>query len=56
VINNAGILRDRVIWKLTDADWQAVLAVHLTGTFNMTRASVAFMREQGYGRIVNVTS
>jgi 3-oxoacyl-[acyl-carrier protein] reductase len=56
VVNNAGILRDRVVWKLTDADWQAVLGVHLTGTFNMTRAVVPAMREQGYGRIINVTS
>jgi 3-oxoacyl-[acyl-carrier protein] reductase len=56
VVNNAGILRDRVVWKLTDADWQAVLDVHLTGTFNMTRAVVPTMREQGYGRFVNVTS
>ncbi len=56
VVNNAGILRDRVVWKLTDADWQAVLGVHLTGTFNMTRAVVPVMREKGYGRIVNVTS
>ena len=56
MVNNAGILRDRVVWKLTDADWQAVLGVHLTGTFNMTRAAVPTMREQGYGRFVNVTS
>jgi 3-oxoacyl-[acyl-carrier protein] reductase len=56
VVNNAGILRDRVVWKLSDSDWQAVLGVHLTGTFNMTRAVVPTMREQGYGRIVNVTS
>lgn len=56
VVNNAGILRDRVVWKLTDDDWQSVLAVHLTGTFNMTRAAVPAMREQHYGRIVNVTS
>jgi len=56
VVNNAGILRDRVVWKLTDADWRAVLDVHLTGTFNMTRAVVPPMREAGYGRIVNVTS
>jgi 3-oxoacyl-[acyl-carrier protein] reductase len=56
VVNNAGILRDRVVWKLSDADWQAVIAVHLTGTFNMTRAAIPTMREQGYGRFVNVTS
>jgi 3-oxoacyl-[acyl-carrier protein] reductase len=56
VVNNAGILRDRVVWKLTDDDWQSVLGVHLTGTFNLTRAVVPSMREAGYGRIVNVTS
>ena len=56
VVNNAGILRDRVVWKLTDADWHAVLGVHLTGTFNMTRATIPTMRERGYGRFVNVTS
>ena len=56
IVNNAGILRDRMVWKLGDDDWQAVLGVHLTGTFNMTRAAVPVMREQSYGRIVNVTS
>lgn len=56
VVNNAGILRDRVVWKLTDDDWNAVIGVHLTGTFNTTRAAVPTMREQGYGRLVNVTS
>jgi 3-oxoacyl-[acyl-carrier protein] reductase len=56
VVNNAGILRDRMVWKLSDDDWQAVIGVHLTGTFNMTRAAVPVMREQAYGRIVNVTS
>lgn len=56
VVNNAGILRDRVVWKLSDDDWAAVIGVHLTGTFNMTRAAIPTMRAQGYGRIVNVTS
>ena len=56
VVNNAGILRDRMVWKLSDDDWQAVLGVHLTGTFNLTRAAVPVMREQVYGRIVNITS
>jgi len=56
VVNNAGILRDRVVWKLSDEDWSAVLGVHLTGTFNFTRAAVPTMRAQQYGRIVNVTS
>ena len=55
-MNNAGILRDRVVWKLTDEQWQEVLGVHLTGTFNMTRESVPTMRSQRFGRIINVTS
>lgn len=56
VINNAGITRDAVVWKMTPDQWQAVLDVHLTGTFNMTRAAIPVMRAAGRGRIVNVTS
>jgi 3-oxoacyl-[acyl-carrier protein] reductase len=56
VINNAGITRDTVVWKMTDEQWQAVLGVHLTGTFNLTRAAIPSMRAAGYGRIVNVGS
>jgi 3-oxoacyl-[acyl-carrier protein] reductase len=56
LINNAGILRDRVVWKLTDEDWEAVLAVHAGGTFRCTRACVPHFRAQQYGRVVNVTS
>ncbi|MFT4010400.1 MAG: 3-oxoacyl-ACP reductase FabG [Nocardioidaceae bacterium] len=56
VVNNAGILRDRMLWKLTDDDWDAVLAVHATGTFKMTRAAIPLMRRRGGGRIINVTS
>ena len=56
LINNAGILRDRVLWKLTDDDWDQVLAVHAGGTFRLTRACVPHFRAQHYGRIVNVTS
>ena len=56
LVNNAGILRDRVLWKLTDDDWDAVLGVHLGGTFRCTRACVPHFRERGYGRVVNVTS
>ncbi len=56
VVNNAGILRDRVVWKLTDQEWQDVLNVHLNGTFNLTREVVPIMRKQNYGRIINVTS
>lgn len=56
VVNNAGVLRDRVLWKLQDADWDAVLAVHLGGTFRMTRAATPHFRAQQFGRVVNVTS
>lgn len=56
LVNNAGILRDGWVWKLSDEDWDRVLAVHLGGTFRLTRAVVPAMREQGAGRIVNVTS
>ncbi|MFD5258302.1 SDR family NAD(P)-dependent oxidoreductase [Streptomyces bobili] len=56
LVNNAGVLRDRMVWKLTDDDWEQVLAVHTGGTFRMTRACVPHFRAQGSGRIVNVTS
>ncbi|NUR97804.1 MAG: SDR family oxidoreductase [Kribbellaceae bacterium] len=56
VVNNAGILRDKMLWKLTDEDWADVLNVHLGGAFQMTRAAVPYFRSQEYGRIVNVTS
>ncbi|MEO5840857.1 MAG: SDR family NAD(P)-dependent oxidoreductase [Acidimicrobiales bacterium] len=55
-VNNAGITRDSVVWKLTSEAWHAVLDVHLTGTFNMTRAVVPPMRAAKFGRIINVTS
>lgn len=56
LINNAGILRDKVLWKLTDDDWDQVLAVHAGGTFRLTRACIPHFRERQYGRVVNVTS
>lgn len=56
VFNNAGLLRDRVLWKLDDEDWNAVVDVSLGGTFRFTRACVPHFRERGYGRVVNVTS
>jgi 3-oxoacyl-[acyl-carrier protein] reductase len=56
IVNNAGVLHDRVLWKLADEDWERVLAVHLGGTFRLTRACVPHFRERGYGRVVNVTS
>ncbi|SMC71822.1 SDR family oxidoreductase [Lentzea albidocapillata] len=55
-VNNAGITRDAVVWKLTAEQWRAVLDVHLGGTFAVTRAVIPHMRAAGSGRIINVTS
>jgi 3-oxoacyl-[acyl-carrier protein] reductase len=55
-VNNAGITRDAVVWKLTATQWEQVLGVHLGGTFHVTRAVVPHMRAAGFGRIINVTS
>ena len=56
LVNNAGILRDGMVWKLTDEDYEEVMAVHAGGTFKFTRAVVPHLRGQGGGRIINVTS
>ena len=56
LVNNAGITRDRSIAKMSDADWDAVLNVNLTGAFNLIRAVAPLMAGQGFGRIVNITS
>lgn len=56
VVNNAGVLRDAMVWKITDEDWNAVIDIHLGGTFRLTRAVVPHFRKQSFGRIINVTS
>lgn len=56
LVNNAGLLRDTVVWKMTDEEWDSVLGVHLGGTFRFTRACTPHFREQNFGRIINVTS
>lgn len=56
VVNNAGILRDKVLWKITDDDWEQVLKVHAGGTFRFTRAAVPHFRKQQFGRVINITS
>jgi NAD(P)-dependent dehydrogenase (short-subunit alcohol dehydrogenase family) len=56
LVNNAGIVRDRSLLKMTPEDYDAVIAVHQKGTFNCTRHAALHMKEQGYGRIVNITS
>jgi NAD(P)-dependent dehydrogenase (short-subunit alcohol dehydrogenase family) len=56
VINNAGILRDKSFANMTPDLWDPVIAVHLTGTYNVTRAAWTHFREQSYGRIVSTSS
>ena len=56
LVNVAGILRDRMIFNMTEAEWDAVIAVHLKGTFNCTRAASIKMREQQSGRIISMSS
>lgn len=56
VVNNAGITRDGLLVRMSQADWEEVLAVNLTGTFNFTRAVAKGMMRQKFGRIVNITS
>ena len=56
LVNNAAITRDRIFHKMSDAEWDAVINVNLTGTYNMCRAVAPMMRDAGYGRIVNISS
>ena len=56
LVNNAGILRDNLIFKMSVDDWDAVLNVHLRGAFLMTKAVQAHMTAEKYGRIVNMSS
>ena len=56
LVNNAGILRDNLLFKMTVDDWDAVMGVHLRGAFLMSRAAQRHMIEAGWGRIVNLSS
>jgi NAD(P)-dependent dehydrogenase (short-subunit alcohol dehydrogenase family) len=56
LVNNAGILRDVIFHKMSHSDWADVIAVHLNGSFNMSRAVAGFFREQGVGSYVHMTS
>jgi len=56
LVNNAGIVRDNLLFKMTDEDWDAVLAVHLRGSFLMSRAAQRYMSAAKWGRIVNISS
>ena len=56
VVNNAGLARRRMIWDMSEQDWDAVLDVHLKGTFNCTRWALPHMIKQRWGRIINTLS
>jgi 3-oxoacyl-[acyl-carrier protein] reductase len=56
LINNAGITRDNLLFKMTTNDWDSVLSVHLRGAFLMSKAAQAYMTKAGWGRIVNLSS
>jgi len=56
LVNNAGISRDRPLWKMEDHEWEAVIQTNLDGAFYFTRAVAPFMRAQEYGKIVNISS
>jgi NAD(P)-dependent dehydrogenase (short-subunit alcohol dehydrogenase family) len=56
VVNNAGILRDRMVFNMTEEEWDAVVAVHLKGSFATTRAAAPRFKAQRWGRFVNMTS
>ena len=56
LVNCAGILRDRMIWNMTEEEWDSVIATHLKGHFSCTKAATQVMRQQRSGRIINITS
>ncbi len=56
VVNNAGVLRDNLLFKMSVDDWDTVMAVHLRGSFNVTKAAQKYMTEAKFGRIVNLSS
>jgi 3-oxoacyl-[acyl-carrier protein] reductase len=56
LVNNAGIGRDRALWRMNDEDWRAVLDTNLTGTFYFLRAVAPRFRAQEYGKVVNISS
>src|ERR687898_3390519 len=56
LVNNAGVTRDNLLFKMSDADWDLVMHVHLRGSFLMTRAAQKHMIDAKWGRIVNLSS
>ena len=56
VVNAAGVLRERMIWNMTEDDFDTVIGVHLKGTWNMSHHAIKLMRNERFGRIVNFSS
>jgi 3-oxoacyl-[acyl-carrier protein] reductase len=56
LVNNAGVTRDNLLFKMTETDWDTVMAVHLRGSFLMTRAAQKHMIDAKWGRIINLSS
>jgi 3-oxoacyl-[acyl-carrier protein] reductase len=56
LVNNAGIIRRGTIETVTEEDWDRVIEVNLKGTFNCCKAVAGIMKQQGYGKIINVSS
>jgi 3-oxoacyl-[acyl-carrier protein] reductase/2-hydroxycyclohexanecarboxyl-CoA dehydrogenase len=56
LVNNAGINRDAIMHKMTDEQWDQVIAVNLSGVFYCSRAAIQYMRTREYGRIINISS
>jgi 3-oxoacyl-[acyl-carrier protein] reductase len=56
LVNNAGVTRDNLLFKMSDEDWDMVMGVHLRGAFLMTRAAQRHFVEQRYGKILNLSS
>jgi 3-oxoacyl-[acyl-carrier protein] reductase len=56
LVNNAGVIRDNLLFKMTDEDWDTVMGVHLRGAFLMTRAVQKYMVDQRFGRVINMSS
>ena len=56
LVNNAGIIRDNLLFKMSEDDWDAVMGVHLRGAFLMAKACQAYMTQEKFGRVVNLSS
>jgi 3-oxoacyl-[acyl-carrier protein] reductase len=56
IVNNAGITRDNLLLRMSEDDWEKVIAINLTGTFNLTKAAIKYMIKRRTGKIVNIAS